>query len=206
MSEENSKTLDQVVPLIEAVIFASGDPISIEKIASIVGCEDALIHTALEVLTNRYSLQNDEYPTSGLELVCINGQYQIRTKAMFAESLRALKEEKPKRLSIAALETLAIVAYRQPIVKSEIEAIRGVDATPTLKTLLERSIIKIVGHQSTVGNPALYGTTDEFLKLFSLGSLAELPTLREITEFSEDPGESQDHSHPEEPTASQLSE
>ena len=179
------ESLDDVVPVIEAVIFASGDPLSCDQIAAIVDCDEALASNAIEVLASRYSSTT----TSGIELVKIGDKYQLRTKSQYSEIIRRLKEEKPKRLSVAALETLAIVAYRQPIVKSEIEAIRGVDATPTLKTLLERGIIKIVGHQSTVGNPALYGTTDDFLKLFSLGSLAELPTLREITELERDPGE-----------------
>jgi segregation and condensation protein B len=184
------ESLDEVVPVIEAVIFASGEPLSCEHIASIVDCDEALASNAVEILSARYSAN----AATGIELVRIGDKFQLRTKPVYSEIVRRLKEEKPKRLSVAALETLAIVAYRQPIVKSEIEAIRGVDATPTLKTLIERGIIKIVGHQSTVGNPALYGTTEDFLKLFSLGSLAELPTLREITELERDPGESDDES------------
>jgi segregation and condensation protein B len=95
-------------------------------------------------------------------------------------------------LSAAALETLAIVAYRQPIVRSDVEKIRGVDCTPTIKTLLERGLIKILGHQASVGQPALYGTTEEFLKLFGLNSLSELPTLRDLQELERDPGESEE--------------
>ncbi len=81
------------------------------------------------------------------------------------------------------METLAIVAYRQPIVRSDVEKIRGVDATPTLKTLIDRGFIKIVGHQETIGQPALYGTTQQFLEVFGLSSLAELPTLRDLQQL-----------------------
>ena len=119
------------------------------------------------------------------------GGYQYRTCQRFSEYLRALKAERPRRLTGAALETLAIVAYRQPIVKSDIEKLRGVDAAPTIKTLLDRGLIRIVGHTSTVGQPALYGTTDEFLKVFGMASLSELPSQRDLKELN-DPGESEE--------------
>ena len=124
---------------------------------------------------------------SGLELVEVASGFQLRTKERYAKALQALKESRPKKLSPPALETLAIVAYRQPIVKSDVEAIRGVDATPTLKTLLQRRLIRIVGHQATAGQPALYGTTDSFLELFGLKSLSELPTLRDLQELDQAP-------------------
>lgn len=185
-------TLEQIVPLVESVVFASGEGIEIEKLVGIIGCDEGQIFSSLELLDLRYKQE-----TFGIELVRLGKKYQFRTKAQFAEPIRLLKEERPKRLSIAALETLAIIAYRQPIVKSEVEAIRGVDATPTIKTLLERNLIKIAGHQPTVGSPALYGTTEDFLKLFSLGSLTELPTLRDLAELDSDPGESTEQIHQE---------
>jgi segregation and condensation protein B len=88
------------------------------------------------------------------------------------------------------LETLAIVAYRQPLTRTDIEKIRGVDCTPTLKTLMDRGLVKIVGYSTAVGQPAMYATTDEFLTVFGLDSLPELPALRDINLFEEDPGES----------------
>ena len=100
-----------------------------------------------------------------------------------------MKAGRPRRLSPPALETLAIVAYRQPIVKSDVEKIRGVDATPTLKTLLEKGFVRIVGHRDSVGQPALYGTTEKFLHVFGIRSLSELPTLRDLKELESDPGE-----------------
>jgi segregation and condensation protein B len=135
--------------------------------------------------------------SNGFELLKVADKYQFRTRAIFAPYIRELKAERPRRLSAAALETLAVVAYRQPVVKSDIERIRGVDVTPTLKTLLERALVKIVGHQPTAGQPALYGTTEEFLRLFSLNSLAQLPSLRDLREFERDPGESEEQSAPE---------
>jgi len=178
---------EEITALVEAIIFAYGSPIDEEKIGAVSGLSENEIAEAILALKNKYAeLQG------GIELVRLGDKYQFRTKAVYAPVLQKLKEEKPKRLSPAALETLAVIAYRQPIIKSDIEGIRGVDATPTIKTLLERSLIKIVGHQSTVGNPALYATTEEFLKLFSLGSLAELPTLRDLAPLEEDPGEPQE--------------
>ena len=184
---EEQKTPEEMNAIIEAVIFANGSPIDEEKIGAVTGFSENDIAEAILALKNKYSEQ-----TGGIELIRIGDSYQFRTRPQFSGILQKLKEEKPKRLSSAALETLAVIAYRQPIIKSDIEGIRGVDATPTVKTLIERNLIKIVGHQSTVGNPALYATTDEFLKLFSLGSLAELPTLRDLAPLDEDPGESQE--------------
>jgi segregation and condensation protein B len=171
--------------LIEALILASGEPIAAKRLAEASKLDEAVVETVLKTITEKYSAE-----TFGFELVNVAGQYQFRTKSQFAEAVRLLKGSLPRRLSAAALETLAIVAYRQPIVRSDIERIRGVDVTPTLKTLLERGLVRIVGHQSSVGQPALFGTTDEFLKLFGLGSLAELPTLSDLRELERDPGES----------------
>lgn len=171
--------------LIESLLFVTGEPLSLELLNQITKIEVGELETLLAMIVEKHKAEE-----SGIELVIVASQYQLRTKARFAPFIRALKDGGPRKLSAPALETLSIVAYRQPIVKSDIEKIRGVDATPTLKTLIERNLIKIVGHQASVGQPALYGTTDEFLKLFGLGSLSELPTLRDISEIESDPGES----------------
>jgi segregation and condensation protein B len=170
--------------LIEALILASGEPIAPARLCEASGIGAEALDPILKTIAEKYSAD-----TFGFELVNVAGQYQFRTKSQFSESVRQLKGSLPRRLSTASLETLAIVAYRQPIVRSDIERIRGVDVTPTLKTLLERGLVKIVGHQATVGQPALFGTTDEFLKLFGLSSLAELPTLNDLRELERDPGE-----------------
>ena len=179
--------------LVEALLFASGEPLPAERICEIARCEAAELEVALAELESRLA---DE--RCGYELVRVAEKLQLRTRPQFADFIRELRASRPRRLSNAALETLAIVAYRQPIVKSDIEKIRGVDVTPTLKTLLERSIIRIVGRQASVGNPALYGTTEEFLKLFGLNSLGELPTLRDIRDLENDPGESGEEEAPTE--------
>jgi len=170
--------------LIEALLFASGEALGISALKDVSGLPEKEIGELLESVAMKFELED-----SGIELVNVAGKYQLRTKKEFSEHLRALRSGRPRRLSGQALETLAIVAYRQPIVKSDVERIRGVDATPTLKTLLDRRLIKIVGHRASVGRPALYGTTDEFLKVFGLHALSELPTLRDLKEFDCDPGE-----------------
>ena len=175
---------DDAPALIEALILASGEGLSIERIGEVTKLSESVIEAALGTIEERCRAAQH-----GFELVLAAGQYQFRTRARFAPYVQALKAERPRRLTNAALETLAVIAYRQPIVKSDIEKIRGVDATPTLKTLLDRQLIRIVGHKATVGQPALYGTTDQFLKLFGLNSLAELPTLRDLKDLESDPGE-----------------
>lgn len=170
--------------MLQALFFAHSEPLSTGRLSEITGLTKEEVKESLEAL--------DEYledDLSGFELNEIGGGYQLRTKVKFAPYIRLLKAEKPKRLSTPALETLAIVAYKQPVVKSDIEKIRGVDSTPTIKTLLERKLIRIVGYQNTVGQPALYGTTDEFLKIFGLKGLPDLPGLREVVAIERDPGE-----------------
>lgn len=176
--------LEEQVALIEALLFANGDPLSIDRLSEITRLSDDQIKAAISTLKVRL-----EKLVGGTELVEIAGSLQIRTKVVFAPFIRELKSGKPRRLSAAALETLAVVAYRQPVVRSDIEKIRGVDVSPTLKTLLEKRFIRIVGHQESVGQPALYGTTDDFLKVFGLSSLAQLPTLRDLKEIEAEPGE-----------------
>ncbi len=190
----DSRELD-LSALVEALLFASGEPLPPEKICEVARCDEAALASALAGIEERLKAE-----TSGFSLVHVAGKYQLRTKPQFADFIRELRASRPRRLSQPALETLAIVAYRQPIVKSDIEKIRGVDVSPTLKTLLDRNIIKIVGRQPTVGQPALYGTTEEFLKLFGLNSLGELPTLRDIKELDREPGESEDDGEGDETT------
>jgi len=181
-AEQETATRSQAI--VEALLFANGEELSVNRLCETSHLKPAAVEQALSALQLRYAA-----PEFGVELVQIAGKFQFRTKGEFATIVRELKASRPRRLSAAALETVAIVAYRQPIVKSDIEQIRGVDVTPTLKTLLERNLVRIVGHQPSVGSPALYGTTEEFLALFGLNSLAQLPTLRDLKEFEQEPGE-----------------
>jgi segregation and condensation protein B len=133
--------------------------------------------------------QSYEAENRGLEIVNVSSKLQLRTKAIYAEYVRNLIAVKPRKLSQAALETLAVIAYQQPVVKSEVDKIRGVDVAPTIKTLLERKLVKILGYQASVGQPALYGTTEDFLSIFGLTSLSELPSLRDLKALVKEPGE-----------------
>lgn len=177
-------TSEQKVGLLEALLLASGDPLPISRVEELLGCQKADVLALAETLKQSYGAEN-----RGLELVNVSSKLQLRTKALYAEYVRNLIAVKPRKLSQAALETLAVIAYQQPVVKSEVDKIRGVDVAPTIKTLLERKLVKILGYQPSVGQPALYGTTEDFLSIFGLTSLAELPSLRDLKALVKEPGE-----------------
>lgn len=177
-----------VKAMIQALIFVNGEPLSKKTILETTGRELKEIDDAITELEEEFSASD-----SALKLVKLkqSGEevFQIRTKPEFSPLISKLKAGKPRRLTKPALETLSIIAYRQPIVKSDIDKIRGVDSAPTIKTLLDKKLISIIGHQASVGQPALYSTTDEFLSLFSLESISDLPTLRELKDIESEPGE-----------------
>ncbi|MCI5064656.1 SMC-Scp complex subunit ScpB [bacterium] len=173
--------------LVEALLYASGEPLTAKKIADACLLPKKEVLEILDSLSMRLSLEE-----SGVELFSVGEKFQIRTKATFAPFIQQLRAARPKRLSQQALETLAIVAYRQPIVRADVEKIRGVDATPTLKTLIDRGFVKIVGHQESIGQPALFGTTSQFLEVFGLSSLGELPTLRDLHQLEVHEGQDED--------------
>lgn len=178
---------DEQVALLEALLLAHGEPIGLSKLQDVFHCTKAELLTIVERLEKHYSDK-----MRGIEVVVVAERLQLRTKAAYAEFVRALMAVKPRRLSQAALETLSVIAYRQPVVKSEIDKIRGVDVAPTIKTLIDRKLIKIIGYQASVGQPALYGTTDEFLQVFGLAGLSDLPALRDIKSLAKEPGEADD--------------
>lgn len=170
--------------LVECLLLACGDPIPKDRLAEIARCSKEELVDSIARLRERY--QGDE---SGFALAEVAGKLQLRTKPIFAPYIRDVVEVKAKRLSAAALETLSVIAYNQPIVKSEIEKIRGVDVSPTLKTLLDRSLVTISGYQMTAGQPAIYSTTEEFLRIFALDSLSDLPPLGDLIAIAREPGE-----------------
>ena len=174
----------QAVALLEALLLASGDPLSIARIQEILVCTKAEVLALADELQKLCAGED-----RGLEVVVVAEKLQLRTKALFADYVRQLMAVKPRRLSQAALETLAVIAYQQPVVKSEIDKIRGVDVAPTIKTLIERNLVKILGYKASVGQPALYGTTEDFLKVFGLPSLASLPAMRDLKALVKEPGE-----------------
>lgn len=176
--------------IIEALIFSSDEPLTnaeiIKAIKGIDG-EDAEINA--EDINSAIDLLNQEYEATSraVKIVKIAGGYLFATREEFAKYIGYLSSEKTKRrLSQAALETLAIIAYKQPITKPELESIRGVNSDYILATLLDKKLITISGRAETIGRPLLYTTTEEFLKYFGLNSLSDLPKPREIEEIMQD--------------------
>lgn len=165
--------------LVEALIFASDKPIKDREVARLAS---APVKQVREVLAELRAV----YADRGMVLSEIAGGWLFRTSAQFAPFVRELSAERPVRLSRAQVETLAIVAYRQPVTRPEIDDIRGVDSGATLKLLLERDLVRILGKKDEPGRPLLYGTTTQFLEFFGLKSLKDLPTLKEFTELSEE--------------------
>jgi segregation and condensation protein B len=166
--------------IIEALLFVSEVPLGLAKIKEILSMyTHGEITEALEDLRREYS--GDGH---GFMVTEVARGYQLRTKPEYGGWVRRLNKITPTRLSRAALETLAIVAYKQPILRSEIEAIRGVDVGGVLHLLQEKSLIKIMGRKNVPGRPFLYGTTQRFLEVFSLQDLASLPSLKELEGFA----------------------
>jgi segregation and condensation protein B len=163
-------------PALEALLFSSDQPLPLSLLAESLEAPPDEVAAALQALAAGYAARG-----SGVEVREIAGGWQIVTAAAQAEWVgRLLRGKKRMRLSRAGLETMAIVAYKQPVTKSEIEAIRGVDSSGVMATLLERNLITIRGRSKVVGRPLLYGTTQEFLEYFGLRDLAELPRPEEL--------------------------
>ncbi len=179
-------------PIVEALIFAADEPLSLKQLEAIfnepaengqpprVTAEE--IRRMVAELNSEYEGQQRAY-----RIIQVGGGFEFATRQEFSGWVGKLYQEKAKRkLSHAALETLAIIAYRQPVTKPEIEGIRGVNADYVLHRLLERGLVTITGRASTVGRPLLYGTTIEFLKHFGINDLSDLPKPREIEELMEE--------------------
>lgn len=176
----------ELTAVLEAILFVSGEPVPLKRLTDVLeGIEPDRIQRALCRLQEMHDSVG-----RGLQIVEIAGGYQIATRPECAPWIRALEKIKSAtRLSRSALDTLAIVAYKQPATRGEIESIRGVDSAGVLKTMLERRIIKMVGRREGLGRPILYGTTQEFLKYFGLRDLSELPALKELKEIAQAPAE-----------------
>ncbi len=169
--------MNSLAKLLEAALFASPRPIPTEELAALdPEASPAAVQAALEELREHYDVDGH-----GVELSDAGGGWQILTRAEYTEAIeRAQMAQRPARLSAAALETLAIIAYRQPIGKAEIDEIRGVNVGSILKSLLERGLIEVVGRSEALGRPLLYGTTSAFLEQFALRHLEELPRVDEL--------------------------
>ncbi len=171
----------RVRTVLETLLFLAEKPLTPEELRQATGIDLERVARGLDQLSGQY-----REGLSGVVLHEVAGGWQFRTSPINSTVARRVLRVKPQRLTRAALETLAIVAYRQPVTRPEIEEVRGVDCGAVLKALLERRLVKILGKKEEPGRPILYGTTREFLEFFALKDLASLPTLREFHELSEE--------------------
>lgn len=185
---------EQVVPILEAVLYAAEEPVPVTEIVEVlakVGKErdrewangvSVLLVGRLAILLSDRLLRSG----SALQVLEVAGGFRLGTRPRFDPWIRALRQvERPSRLSIAALETLAVVAYRQPVTMAEIAAVRGVDPAASLRTLRDQGVVRITGRKRAVGRPFTYGTTRQFLEIFGLRDLDELPDPEEFEELLE---------------------
>jgi segregation and condensation protein B len=162
--------------ILEAALFAAEEPLTLVRLAEVLEEPDGRkVRGLVEALRDRLAADG-----RGLEVVEVAGGYAMLTRPDLAPWVRRLRQGRPARLSRAALETLAVIAYKQPITKAEIEEVRGVNADGVLRTLAERELIRVIGRKAEPGRPILYGTSRSFLEHFGFKDLSDLPTLREI--------------------------
>jgi segregation and condensation protein B len=171
---------DTLKSIVESLLFVAEEPLTLHRLAEVIDGADkneiaaALGQVRIDLETNR----------RGVRLVEVAGGYQLRTPKENADWVKKFLGGRPARMGRATLETLAIIAYRQPVTKAEIEAIRGVDVDGVVNTLMERNLIRPVGRKDVPGRPFLFGTTAEFLQLFNLKDLSELPTLKALDQIT----------------------
>lgn len=171
---------EDIKSIIESLLFVADGPLTIQRLGEVLeGVEKENIRSTLDELQTEL-----ESNRRGVRLVEVAGGYQLRTAKVNADWVKKFLGGRPARMGRATLETLAIIAYRQPITRAEIEAIRGVDVDGVINTLLDRSLIRAVARKDVPGRPFLYGTTPEFLQLFNLKDLTHLPTLKEMQEIT----------------------
>lgn len=165
--------LNEGIAVIEAIMFAHGEPISPDKLAEASGIEEETVVKIIDQLERRYNVQE-----SGLRIIRINNGFQISTRVEYSEFIKkALETRKQSPLSQAAMETLSIVAYNQPVTKAFVEQVRGIDSSSVVNNLVERDLLYEAGRLELPGRPVAYRTTDTFLRCFGISSLEELPPL-----------------------------
>jgi len=168
--------------IIESLLFVAEEPLGAERLKKILEAAAEAIAEAVTALKADYDARQ-----GGFYLAEVAGGYQFRTRPEYTAWIRRLVDPKPVRLSRAALETLAIIAYKQPIIRSDVEHIRGVDCGGVLRQLLERKLVRVLGRKEIAGRPLIYATTRKFLETFDLKDLKDLPTPKEIEEFGKAP-------------------
>jgi segregation and condensation protein B len=171
---------EEIKSIVESLLFVADGPLTLQRFGEVLeGVEKEELRSTLDEL--QADLENSR---RGVRLVEVAGGYQLRTAKANADWVKKFLGGRPPRMGRATLETLAIIAYRQPITRAEIEAIRGVDVDGVINTLLDRGLIRAVARKDVPGRPFLYGTTPEFLQLFNLKDLTHLPTLKEMEEIT----------------------
>ena len=175
---EKTSPLNELECALEAVLFASGDSLSEGKLCAVLQTEKQALRTAAQNLSDYY-----DFNRRGLKLLRLDDRYQLASRADYAQMVRsALETRKPQNLTPAALEVLAIVAYKQPVTKIYIEQVRGVDSTYTLSRLVDKGLVEDCGRLDVPGRPILYQTTEVFLRSFGLSSVNQLPALESFGE------------------------
>ncbi len=168
--------MEDLKNIVESILFVAGEPLTVDRIKRVVEEADtAEIRSALQQLMEEYDARH-----GGYTLREVAGGFQFRTQPAYTEWVKRLLSPKPPRLSRAALETLAIIAYKQPVIRSDVEHLRGVDCGGVLRVLLERRLIRVLGRKNIPGRPLIYGTTRRFLEVFDLKDLKDLPSTEEI--------------------------
>lgn len=179
-TERQPRNISEIVAIVEALIFVADEPVSAKLLAEVLQEDRETIDAAVEQLQNEYQQRE-----SGLSLREIAGGWQISTRAEFHEEVRKFLKTRPNaKLSLAALETLAVIAYKQPVTVPEILEIRGVQSASAIKTLLDKHLITAKGRKETVGRPIQYGTSKEFLVQFGLKDLSELPSIEDFEDLA----------------------
>jgi segregation and condensation protein B len=176
---KQTRSMAELVAAAEALIFVSEEPISVRLLSEVLGEDRETVQAAVEELQNEYQSRE-----GGLQLREIAGGWQISTRAEFHEDVRGYLKTRPSaKLSLASLETLAVIAYKQPVTVPEILDIRGVQSVSAIKTLLDKRLIVAKGRKETVGRPMQYGTSKDFLIQFGLRDLSELPSIEDFEDL-----------------------
>ncbi|MFH2218811.1 MAG: SMC-Scp complex subunit ScpB [Pseudomonadota bacterium] len=184
--------MDDIKSIIESLLFVAEAPLTIDRIKNVVSVSDTLeIQEALSRLSEEYEARK-----GGFYLREVAGGYQIRTRPEYTEWIKRMIQPNPSRISKAALETLAIIAYKQPALRNDIEHIRRVDCGGVLRLLLERKFIRVLGRKEIPGRPLIYGTTKQFLEIFDLKDLKDLPTPKEIEAMTAPSSQKEDQASP----------
>jgi segregation and condensation protein B len=177
--EKRARPLNELVALVEALIFVADEPVTVKLLAEVLKEDKESVDAAVRQLQQEY-----EERDSGLQVREIAGGWQLATRTELHDEIRQFLKTRPSaKLSIAALETLAVIAYKQPVTVPEILEIRGVQSASAIKTLLEKRLIVTKGHKETVGKPMQYGTSKEFLIQFGLRDLSELPSIEDFEDL-----------------------